>query len=320
MKRVGMAIIGIGNWGLNYVRIFSTFPEAEIKFLVDLDGKNLKRAKAFAPDALFLKDYRPLLSERDWEAGIVATPAPTHFPIVFDLLSAGKDVLVEKPLALNQKEAKLLLRLAERKRKKLMVGHILLYHPAIRYLRKLLTKKRLGKVNFIYARRINQNSSGNGENSLYGLIPHEISAITYLLRTYPERVWASDDKESDTIFYSFAFAGGVKMFGEAGIKREVSASPTKIREITIFAEKGIAVFDDTKREAKVRIYKNSRERPFRPKIKLEEPLKLECQHFLECIQKNREPLTNGRSGLSVLKILEGIKTSLSRGGKPVKMA
>ncbi|MEO0102948.1 MAG: Gfo/Idh/MocA family oxidoreductase, partial [candidate division WOR-3 bacterium] len=242
MKKVNLAIIGTGNWGLNYVRIFSRLPNARIKFLVDKSDNNLRKAKEFAPEAIALNDYRNFLKEKGWDAGVVATPAPTHFPIVFELLSRGKDVLVEKPLALNSKDAQTLFAIAKRKRKKLMVGHILLYHPAVRYLKNLIKRNIFGRIDSLLSLRFNFNGLSE-EDCLFGLACHDIAIANYLLSSPPEFVRAmGNEKESSFILI---YPKGVKFYGEVGFR---DGGEEKVRSLFVFGEKKEAFFDDTREE------------------------------------------------------------------------
>ncbi len=309
MKEINLAIIGTGNWGLNYVRIFSRLPNTRIKFLVDKSDNNLRKAKEFAPEAIALNDYRDLLKREDWEAGIVATPAQTHFPIVSELLSRGKDVLVEKPLALNSKDAQILFEIAKREGKKLMVGHILLYHPAVRYLKNLIKRNIFGRIDSLLSLRFNFNGLSE-EDCLFGLACHDIAIANYLLSSPPEFVRAmGNEKESSFVLI---YPQGVNFYGEVGFKE----GEGKVRSLFVFGEKKEAFFDDTREE---KLVIRDKKKTSLPKLKKIEPLKLECEHFLRCLREDREPITDGKDGLLVVKVLERLFKSMRNGGDWVRV-
>ncbi len=311
-KRVRLAIIGTGRWGLNYVRVFASLPSSEIRFLVDLNEENLRLAQRMAPQAKTLKDYRYLLSKKGWDAAVVATPSGTHFSIVSALLRAKKDVLVEKPLALNVADAKALVDLAQFYKKKIMVGHILLYHPALRYLKDLIKKGELGRIRSIHTFRFNSNGMDNEEPILFDLACHDIATAIYLFDEYPyagQTLWQNGRKENwDFISFQLFFPKGGVLRG-----RVSQEGREKVRRMVIIGEKRLAVFDDTQK--KLILKRIGGKKISIPKIKDLEPLRLECQHFLDCLMRARRPLTDGESAFSVIKILSVLNRSLKAGGK-----
>lgn len=312
MRRINLAIIGTGNWGLNYVRIFSRLSDVQIKFLVDINENNLRKAKEFAPEAIALNDYRSLLEKKGWEAGVVVTPAPTHFPIVFDLLLAKKDVLVEKPLAFSSQDAQTLIGLAKRNRRKLMVGHILLYHPAVRYLKTILKRKSFGKIGSIFSLRFNFNGVSE-EDCLFGLACHDVAIANYLLTSYPEWVRAIGNEKAAS--FVLIYPEEVRVYGKVGFKD--GGKKKKVRSLFVFGERKEAIFDDTQEE-KLVIRVNGK-KTFIPKFQEVEPLRLECEHFLRCLRDDKEPITNGKEGFWVVKILEWLLRSMKNGGDLVRI-
>ncbi len=250
------------------------------------------------------------------------------------LLEAGKDVYVEKPLTLEVAHAEELCKLAKERNLILMVGHLLLYHPGVQYMKKMVTDGTLGEVYYIYCQRVNLGKVRKDENALWSFAPHDLSVVLHLLGMEPTDVCArgSDFLQKgieDVVFVDLKFPGG-KM-------AHVHVSwldPHKLRKFTVVGSQKMVVFDDMDASEKIKVYDKGVDRAGEvvaygdsltvrngdiliPKISLQEPLKLECAHFVECVRDRKKPLTDGLDGLRVVKVLDAAQRSLKNGGTPV---
>ncbi len=331
---INLGIIGAGYWGPNLVRDFVQLSEANILGVCDLKEENLTRIKDRYPQIKTVKDYRELIRNKEIEALVISTPAATHFALTKEALLSNKHTFCEKPLALSAKEGKELVELSREKGKVLMVGHLLKYHPAVKKLKELVEKGELGDVYYIYSTRVNLGKVRKEENALWSFAPHDISVILYLLDDEPEEVTAKGESYlqkgvEDVVFLTLRFPNRVIAHIHVSW-----LDPHRIRKTTVVGSKKMAVFDDTELQEKIKIYDRGieREKPYDtyeelltlrlgdtyiPRVELREPLKIECQHFLDCIKENKKPLTDGEDGLRVLRVLEAAQESLTKGGKPV---
>ena len=334
--KLRVAIIGTGNWGLNHVRTFAASSQCRVDFLADINYQNLTKARRYAPDAELLSDHRPLLERKECEAAVIATPAETHYEIARDFLQAGKHVLVEKPLTLKVEHARELVELGRTGKAKLMTGHLLLYHPAVRYLKDYLTRGELGRVYYIYSSRVNLGAVRRNENALWSFAPHDVSVMMYLLDQKPvagQAVARSYLQKGvqDVAFFTLFFLNDVMAHGQVSW-----LDPHKIRKLTVVGDKKMAVFDDMESSEKLRIYDKGVTRMptyesygdlltlrqgdiHLPFVKMTEPLRAECDHFLSCIREDKPPMTDGSNGLAVVEILNLLEQSLARDSALVKM-
>jgi predicted dehydrogenase len=286
------------------------------------------------PGVRCVSELSDLFGLDEVRAVVVATSAPAHFPVARACLEAGRHVLVEKPLTLSTDDSEALCALAREKRLTLMVGHLLLFHPAVVYLKELIDDGELGEVRYIYSQRVNLGKVRADENSWWSLAPHDVSVVNYLLSDEPESVSARGEAFlqpgiHDVVFANLRYPGG-RM---ANI--HVSwLDPHKIRRFTIVGSQKMAVFDDMESE-KVRIYdKGVAEGGYVsygesltlrfgdihiPRIPMTEPLQVECKHFLDCIRDGSEPKTPGSQGLGVVRTLNGGQESLEALGRPVTL-
>ncbi len=330
-----LAIVGTGNWGFNHVRTFFQLTDCELKLVCDLSETRLKKVHELFPAIKLTTDYQQIIKDDNIAAVVVATDAETHFPLAKQALLAGKSVLVEKPITLDVRQAAELIELAEQQQQILMVGHLLLYHPIVVALKNYLSSGEWGEVFYIYSTRVNLGTLRTTENALWSLAPHDISVMMYLVGQMPEivnAVGSSYIKPSvqDVIFFSLHFSNSIMGHGQASW-----LDPNKIRQFTIVSRKKMAVFDDMEPREKLRIYDkgytDNKEYAsygeqytmrdgdiFIPAVKMVEPLKLECQHFLDCVRQHKKPLTDGVNGLEVLRVLAAAQKSLENGGMPVK--
>lgn len=322
IKSASVAVIGSGYWGKNLVRNF--YQLGVLKLICDKNKNVVNQFKKQYADVDTCLDLEEILCHEDINAMVIATPAETHFALAHKSLSAGKHVFVEKPLALTEKDAQQLVKLAEQNELILMVGHILHYHPALIKLKDLIKSGEIGKIQYLYSNRLNIGKIRNEENILWSFAPHDISVILMLLGEMPESVYATggsylQPKIPDTTLTTMDFPSGVKA--------HIFVSwlhPYKEQKLVVVGDKKMAVFDDMS-ETKLLLYPHkidwldripvaSKEEAEVIPVPKEEPLRAECQHFLECIKNKQQPRTDGQEGLRVLKILQASQASLDDNG------
>jgi predicted dehydrogenase len=332
---IGIAVIGAGAWGRNHIRVFSEIPNIRLKYICDLDPKKLSTLQKVYPQSKTLQDLKPILVDPEVKGVVVASSAPSHASLCKEILSADKDVLVEKPMALNMKDAQEMLEIAEKRGRILMVGHLLIYHPVIDRLKKMIDSEELGKIYYIYTQRVNLGVIRQDENALLSFAPHDLSVILHLIEEEPIIVSAHGESYiqpgiEDVVFLSLRFSDG-KM---ANIHLSW-LDPHKLRRVTIVGSKKMVVFDDMETSEKLKIYdkgvKNLSYDTYGeylslrfgditiPNIKVTEPLRNEADHFIQCIESRKEPKTGGRDGLQVVKILIAAQESLKEKGIPVRL-
>lgn len=333
---MNVALIGAGYWGPNLVRVFFGLPDCNIQTICDKRKERLDSIGASFPNINTTQDYKVLLGNPELEAIAIATEAQYHYEIAKECLLAGKHVLVEKPLALNSHECKDLIGIAKAKNRILMVGHLLEYHPGVRKLKKLIDSGEIGKVYYIYSQRVNLGEIRRYENALWSFGPHDVSVILYLLGEEPESVSALGESYlqeniQDVVFVNLHFKD--KRMAQVHISW---LDPHKIRKFTIVGSKKMVVFDDMESSEKIKIYDKGADSPGKyisygdsitlrigdisiPKIDMKEPLKIECQHFLECVRENKRPLSDGADGLRIVRVLEAAQKSMENYGGLVKL-
>jgi predicted dehydrogenase len=268
---------------------------------------------------------------------VVAASAVSHYPLARALLEAGKDVYVEKPLTLEVAHAEELVRLARTKGRVLMVGHLLLYHPGVQYLKKMVVDGQIGDLLYIYCQRVNLGKVRKDENALWSFAPHDLSVILYLMDQEPVDVAARGAAflqagVEDVVFVDLRFASGQTAHAHVSW-----LDPHKLRKFTVVGTQKMMVFDDMEASEKIKVYDKGVDRAGQvvsygdaltvrsgdiliPKISLQEPLRLECLHFVECVRERKRPLTDGIGGLRVVKVLDAAQRSLKAGGQPVPIA
>ena len=336
MEKTRMGIIGIGGWGKNLLRNFSELEEAEVAYAADLVEDRLESARSKYPDTRMTKDYREILADESIRAVVVATPGSSHYRLAREALEAGKDVYIEKPMTLTSAESRMLLETAEQRDRIVMVGHLLLYHPAVVKLREQLSRGTIGDLHYIYTQRVNLGKIRRSENALWTFAPHDISVILHLVEKQPVSVaaWGNSyvqEGVEDVVFVRVAFHDGVMAHIHVSW-----LDPHKIRRITLVGSRGMMVFDDMDAAAPVRIYDKGVSdeleydsfgeylnlrygEEYVPWLPSGEPLKLECAHFLESVSSRKAPLTDARNGLAVVSILEAAQNSLEAGGEIVNL-
>jgi predicted dehydrogenase len=336
-EAIGVAVVGTGDWGANLVRNFASLPGTRLVGLHDLDAERLKASAAKYPQARAMATLDEVASAKDVQAVVVAASAVGHHPVARALLDAGKDVYVEKPLTLSVADAEDLVARARAGQRILMVGHLLIYHPAVRYLKGLVERGDLGDVLYVYSQRVNLGKVRRDENALWSFAPHDLSVILHLLDAEPVDVAARGSAflqkgVEDVVFVDLRFPDG-----RQGHVHVSWLDPHKLRRFTVVGSQKMAVFDDMEASEKVRLYDKGVDRGGQvvsygdaltvrsgdiliPRISLQEPLKIECQHFIDCVRERKTPLTDGEDGLRVVRVLAAAQASLEAGGTPVAIA
>ncbi|MFQ6023072.1 MAG: Gfo/Idh/MocA family protein [Acidiferrobacterales bacterium] len=335
--RIQVAVTGIGGWGKNLARNYYQIPDCALKYLCDLDKSKLEQMKLQVPGTVTTTRFQDLLEDSDLHAIVIATSAPTHYELCKRALHAGKDVYVEKPFVLEVGQAEELIAIAKQAGRILMVGHLLQYHPVMNRLKEMIDAGELGDIHYIYTQRVNLGTVREDENALWNFAPHDISSILYLLTKEPTDVAARGQSYlkkgvEDVVFFSLNFNG--ESMGHVHVSW---LDPHKIRRLTVVGNKKMAVFDDLEANEKLKVYDkgaayNTDYNTFAeyitlrfgditiPYLKMGEPLRLECLHFLECVQGRKKPLSDGMDGLRVVKVLDAAQRSLKQNGAPVPIS
>jgi predicted dehydrogenase/acetyltransferase-like isoleucine patch superfamily enzyme len=329
MQKLTIGVVGAGNWGKNLVRNF--FELGVLKIICDKNAASLDQMRKLYPACEFTSSLKDLLSCDDIKGIAIATPAETHFLVAREALLSGKHVFVEKPLTLAEKEAEELIAIAKKHNLILMVGHLLQYHPAFIKLKQLASNGDLGRINYIYSHRLNLGKIRREENILWSFAPHDISMILALAGEEPESVIATG---GNYLHKKIADVTTTHLEFSSGLKAHVFVSwlhPFKDQKLVVVGDKKMAVFDDTLPwEEKLLIYPHhvnwennvpvpSRGEPERVVIPYAEPLKLECEHFIDCIEKRKPARTDGEEGLRVLKVLNASERSLNENGLRINL-
>jgi len=340
MIKVG--VVGCGYWGPNLVRNFVQISESEVKYGCDLDEEKLKRIKSLYPDVQVTKNYKELLDDSEVDAIAIATTVHTHFELAKEAIEAGKHIFVEKPLAQNSSEARELINLAYKRDRVLMVGHTFLYTAAVNKLKELIDSNELGNILYISSQRRNLGLFQEDINVVWDLAPHDVSIILYLLDKEMDKkeceVIATGQSHfipgnEDVAFITLNFSDRVV------VNLHLSwLDPLKVRNIIVVGTKKMAVYNDVEALEKIKIYDKGVLVPdshesfgefqlsYRygdiniPRLRQEEPLKVELKHFLHCINNGEKPLSDGENGYQVVKIVEKINESLKNGGRKERVS
>jgi len=327
-----VGIIGAGYWGINLVRNF--YQLKVLKAVADVDTNVLSKVKDTFPGVEVTTDPDVIFDDPEINGVVIATPARLHFELSYKALRKGKDVMVEKPLALSVKEGEQLVAFAEKNNRIIMVGHLMLYHDGIRRLKDMIKAGELGDIYYFYSQRVNLGKIRSDEDALWSFGPHDVSIALYLFDEVPQKVSAVGAAYlqpgiRDVIFMTLYFAGN--LMGHIHLSW---LDPHKIRKLTIVGSKKMVVFDDMERFEKLKIYDKGVEvRPpttyeegsmairvgdiHIPKIDLREPLRNECMAFIKAMETRDPPITAGEHGLQVLRVLAAGTESLNHEGAPV---
>ena len=332
MPRV--AIVGLGYWGSNIARNLEALPGCELAWCCDTDGERRERMRAAFPAARFSADLSEVLADESVTAVAVATPVSTHAALAELTLASGRHCFVEKPLACDVASAERLVALAAERQRVLMVGHLLAYHPALVALKDLCDSGELGETRYMYSQRLNLGRLRADENALWSLGAHDVSAILALTGAMPAQVSARGesyvrDGVEDVVFAHLGFAGGLTAHVHVSW-----LDPRKERRLTVVGSRRMATFDDMETERTLTVYDKGFDpdavtegdyvarsgEQHSPAISRREPLRIELEHFLECVGGGAEPRTGGREGLQVVRVLAALQESLDAGGAAVPLA
>ena len=333
MKKINIAQIGIGYWGPNLLRNFYSNPNVKLKILVDKSPKVLEKLKNQYPDILVSDDPNTIYNDPTIDAVIISTPAFTHHELSIKALNSKKHIFVEKPLAMNIEEVIDIERIALKNNRKVMVGHTFIYNNAVRYIKKLIESEEIGDIRYIYAQRVNLGKIRSDVNAMWNLAPHDLSIIQYWLNNIECKkinyfgMDYTQDGIDDVSFINIEYPN--KILANVHVSW---LDPIKIRKVTVIGSKKMVVYDDIS-ENKVTIYDKGidldeninkgtsnyqsdyslyKNANFNhrfgdiiiPKIDWVEPLKIETEHFIDCIINDKEPLTNIDHAKEVIRILE----------------
>lgn len=328
MSTVRLGVIGCGYWGPNLIRNFMELPDSDVVIISDLDESRLTSVKNRYPSLEVTTDYRDLFA-RGLDAVVVATPPPTHFPIAMDCLANGLHTLVEKPLTLKSQDAEHLIERAGQKDLTLMVGHTFEYNPAVRELKQIIDSGTLGEIYCVDTVRVNLGLFQKDLNVIWDLAPHDISILRYILGADPVKVNACGAAH---IFPDICNLAYLYLEFPNNVIGHIHVSwldPCKVRRITVVGSDKMVVYDDVEPLEKIRIYDKGVEKPpytqtyadfqlsYRygaitiPHIKFVEPLRIECQHFIDSIVNGTAPQSDGYDGLQVVRVLELAERSLN---------
>jgi predicted dehydrogenase len=337
-------MIGCGYWGPNLLRNYVALDNIRVKTVADQSEDRRRYVEKTYPSIRLADDGEEILRDPEISAVVVATPAASHATLVERALLAEKDVFVEKPLALRTEESARLARLADERRRILMVGHTFLFNAAVRDLKRRISAGELGKLHYLYSQRLNLGIVRSDVNASWNLAPHDVSIGNYLLDAHPTSVSANGvralqpeaERLEDVVFLSFTYPGDIVMHVHVSW-----LDPRKVRTMTVVGDKKMIVYDDVS-EDKLLIYDKGItrgdpvpvEQPttfarFKmitragdltiPNLRVPEPLQEECKHFALCLHSRERPLTDGWAGVAVTAALEAADRSLAHGGAPERV-
>ena len=334
---IAVGVVGCGYWGPNLVRNFKGLSNCHMRGICDVSEGRLKHMRSMYPDVEAVTDFEHLLNGVGLDAVVVATPVKYHYSLAKESLLAGKHTLIEKPMASSSAECEELLEIANRNGLVLMVGHTFLYSTPVQKITEIVQAGDIGEIRYINSRRLNLGLFQKDINVAWDLAPHDISIILHVLGELPQTVNCQGNAHvtsgiEDVTNISLAFRH--KRFATI---QSSWLEPRKVRDMTIVGTRRMIVYDVLQTHEKIRIYDVRVERPphydtfadfhysyhygdsYIPHIQQEEPLKAECQHFLDCIERGVKPLTSGHEGLELVRILEAASASLKERGAPVSL-
>ena len=332
-----IAVIGSGYWGPNLVRNLRALPEADVKVVCDKNKKRLKNIQRLYPEIEVTNDYQSIINDDSIDGVAIATPVNTHYPLAKMSLEAGKHTFIEKPMANSKAQCKELIEIADKKSLTLMVGHVFIYTPPVRKIKELIKSGEIGEVFYISTRRLNLGLFQKDINVAWDLAPHDISIVLFLLGENPVSVNCQgkahiNPKIEDITNISLSFKNG-----RFATIQSSWIDPRKIREITIVGSKKMIVYDDTEPLEKIKVYDKHVNTPphydtfaefqysyhygdiYIPYLKQLEPLKAECQDFIDSIKSGKKPLVCGKKGMEVVEILEAASLSLKKDGAAIQI-
>jgi len=336
-KPVNVGVVGCGYWGPNLIRNFRSLPECRLVAMCDLSESRLKHLHAIYPEVEVETNYERMLARTDINTVVIATSLKHHFPMAKASLLAGMHTLIEKPMAASTEQCEELVEIARSKGLVLMVGHTFLYSAPIRKIKEIVDNHEIGEIRYISARRLNLGLFQKDINVAWDLAPHDIAIILYIMQEMPHSINCRGGAHitpgiEDVTSMSLHFSKE-----RSAIIHSSWHVPRKVREMTSVGSKRMIVYDDILTQEKIKIFDARVERPphydtfaefqyayhygdiHSPYIKQDEPLKTECQHFLDCIRNGTVPITDGAAGMEVVQILEASSESLKLRGAPIAL-
>lgn len=335
LRQINICVVGCGYWGPNLIRNFRSLPGCNMKYMCDVSAPRITHLKSLYPEVEGRLDFEELLQNPDIDAVAIATPVKEHYSMAKASLSAGKHTLIEKPMASSAAECEELLEIAHSNCLVLMVGHTFLYSAVVRRMKAIIEAGDIGEIRYISARRLNLGLFQKDINVTWDLAPHDVSIVNYIVGEAPVAVNCSGRAHvrpgiEDVTAMCVHFPRD-----RFATIQSSWLDPRKVRDMTIVGTKRMIVYDDVEPLEKVRIYDVRVEVPphydtfaefhysyhygdsYIPYVRQEEPLKVECQHFLDCIRDGKTPMTGGREGLEVVRVLEAASASLKLNGGAV---
>ncbi|MCY4159007.1 MAG: Gfo/Idh/MocA family oxidoreductase [Bacteroidetes bacterium] len=333
MDRVRLAQIGVGHWGKNLLRNFNALPACRVVAACDSDSNARQFVENQYPATETTANVDDILERDDIDGVIIATETPSHFSLACATLKSGRHVFVEKPMTETVEEAETLISLSNEVGRHCMVGHLLLYHPAFNYVEDLIRDGTLGETYYMYSVRVNLGIVRQRENALQSLAPHDLSIALAFLQQKPVAVAVHAQAYLQPDICDVAFS---TIFFESGALAHLHTSwldPHKVRKVTLVGSKKMAVIDEMSSAEKVRIYDKGVNTPEYvgfaesmtmrvgdiniPNIRMSEPLRLECSHFIDCIRTGKTPRSDASNGLAVVRLLDAAQKSLLSGGAKI---
>jgi len=325
--RVG--VVGLGYWGPNLARNLDRLPAAELRWLCDGSDAALARVAGQFPGVRTSTEVDELLADPGLDAVVCATPVPTHAGLALRVLASGRHCFVEKPLAQSTAAAEEVAEAARDAGRVLMVGHLLEYHPGVEKLREIAESGHLGELFYLYSNRLNLGKLRSDENALWSLGAHDVSVVPRLAGEEPTELEAFGESYmrhgvEDVVFCHLRFPSGLSAHLHLSW-----LDPHKERRFTVVGSKRMATFDDMALEQKVTVYDKGFDQDFAsygeyiarsgdvwsPRVSNEEPLRIECRHFIECVREGAEPRSGAASGVRVVRVLEELDRSLRARGR-----
>lgn len=335
-EKLKIALIGCGYWGQNYLRLFNDLPSTEVSLVCDQNPSIRNKVLDKYPETDFSLDYQDAVSRNDIDAIVIATITTQHFHIARDAILAGKHVLIEKPMTSTAAEGDQLVRLAAEHNVKLMVGHIYLYNSAIQAAKTYLHDPLLGQLHYLYTQRTNLGPIRHDVNVVWDLAPHDISILNYFMDSEPEWVSAvgqnlSNSEHADVAFVTLGYHNNV-----VGHIHVSWADPSKVRDVVIVGSQRRIYLNDMDPQEPIRIFERGLEPSaedesienrftirdgdiISPRLKLSEPLRAQAQHFISAIKNDTVPISDGKNGASVVRVLEAIDKSIKLQGQRVNV-
>jgi len=334
---IKVAVAGCGYWGPNLIRNLHQASDCVLKTVCDVSEARLRHMRRLFPDLGTTTQFEDLLKDKELDAIAIATPVRFHFEMAKACLEAGKHVFIEKPMARTTAEGEELIELARKRGLQIMVGHTFLFSPAVRRMKEIVDSGDIGKIQYISARRLNLGLFQKDINVAWDLAPHDISIILHLLEEQPVSISCQGSSHVNKSIEDVTMMYLTFSKNRCAFIQNSWLDPKKVRQMTVVGSRRMIVYDDTEPLEKLKIYDARVEVPphydtfaeftysyhygdaYVPYIKQDEPLKLECQHFVDCIRNETRPLTDGQLGLEVVRILDAAGMSLKQQGLSIPL-